>query len=197
ASVHADRAAGQACIGPALCRGRSASAIRAGRAMTTLTTPVDTAAAPRVQALSPNQRAWLRFKRNRLGYRSLWIMVALLLLSAFAEVLCNDAPLIAYYNGELAFPVFSNPPETRYGGASATPTDWSDPLITERFAKPGNWRLRALNPHSATSLDYFQKEPNPAPPTLGNWLGTDSLGQDMVARLLYGFRVSILFGLAL
>src|SRR5262249_773894 len=70
-------------------------------------------------------------------------------------------------------------------------------LITERFAKPGNWRLRALNPHSATSLDYFQKEPNPAPPTLRNWLGTDSLGQDMVARLLYGFRVSILFGLAL
>ena len=147
--------------------------------------------------MSPNQRAWLRFKRNRLGYRSLWIMVILLLLSAFAEVLSNDRPLLAYYNGELTFPVFHNPPETRYGGDFATPTDWSDPLIAEQFAKPGNWWVRAINPHSATSLDYFQKEPNPAPPSARNWLGTDSLGQDMVARLLYGFRVSILFGLAL
>jgi microcin C transport system permease protein len=147
--------------------------------------------------LSPNQRAWLRFKRNRLGYRSLWIMAALLLLSALAEFLCNDRALVAYYNGQLTFPVFSNPPETHYGGDFATPTDWSDPLIAEQFAKPGNWRLRAINPHSATSLDYFQKEPNPAPPNAHNWLGTDSLGQDMVARLLYGFRVSILFAFAL
>ncbi|HUL63587.1 MAG TPA: ABC transporter permease [Burkholderiaceae bacterium] len=153
---------------------------------------------PRVaRPISPNQRAWARFKRNRLGYRSLWIFGVLLVLSALAEFICNDRPLIAYYNGELTFPVFSNHPEMRYGGDFGTPTDWSDPLITEQFAKPGNWRVRAINPHSATSLDYFQKEPNPTPPSARNWLGTDSVGQDMVARLLYGFRVSILFALAL
>jgi len=94
-------------------------------------------------------------------------------------------------------PIFHNPPETAYGGDFATPTDWKDPFIAEQFAKPGNWKLETPNPHSATSTDYFQKEPNPAPPSKKNWLGTDSLGQDMVARLLYGFRVSILFALAL
>ena len=147
--------------------------------------------------LSPNQRAWLRFKRNRVGYASLWIMVALLVVSFLAELISNDRPLIARYDGELSFPVFHNRPETAYGGDFSTPTDWSDPFIAAQFAKPGNWMLRTLNPHSATSTDYFQKAPNPAPPSAKNWLGTDGVGQDMVARLLYGFRVSILFGLAL
>ncbi|HTT11201.1 MAG TPA: ABC transporter permease [Burkholderiaceae bacterium] len=146
---------------------------------------------------SPNQRAWARFKRNRLGYRSLWILGVVLGLSLLAEFVSNDRPLIAHFNGEFTFPVFHNPAETRYGGDFATPTDWSDPLIAEQFAKPGNWWLRAMNQHSATSLDYFQKEPNPAPPSARNWLGTDSFGRDMVARLLYGFRVSILFACAL
>ena len=160
-------------------------------------TSLGDAAAPRAKPLSPNQRAWARFRRNRLGTASLWIMVALLVVSALAEVLSNDRPLVASYNGSLSFPVFNNPPETAYGGDFATPTDWKDPFITEQFAKAGNWRLGTLNPHSATSTDYFQKEPNPASPSAKNWLGTDSLGQDMVARLLYGFRVSILFALAL
>ena len=155
------------------------------------------AAATRARPMSPNQRAWARFKRNRIGTWSLWIMVALLIVSALAEFISNDRPLVAKYNGEWTFPVFSNPPETAYGGDFRTPTDWSDPFIAEQFAKPGNWMLRTINPHSATSTDYFQKEPNPAPPSSRNWLGTDSLGQDMVARLLYGFRVSIVFALAL
>lgn len=156
-----------------------------------------TLALPTARPLSPNQRAWARFKRNRLGYRSLWFLGALLLLSALAEVLSNDRPIVAYFNGELTFPLFYNPPEKNYGGDFATPTDWSDPLIDEQFAKPGNWRIRAINPHSATSIRYFQKDPNPAPPSVHNWLGTDALGRDMVARLLYGFRVSILFAFAL
>jgi len=153
--------------------------------------------AQRAKPLSPNQRAWARFRRNRIGTASLWLMVALLVVSALAELLSNDRPLIASYNGSLSFPIFHNPPETAYGGDFATPTDWKDPLIAEQFAKPGNWKLGTVNPHSATSTDYFQKMPNPAPPSAKNWLGTDSLGQDMLARLLYGFRVSILFALAL
>jgi microcin C transport system permease protein len=147
--------------------------------------------------MSPNQRAWARFCRNRLGTASLWIMCGLLVLSALAELISNDRPLVASYNGAWSFPVFHNPPETAYGGDFATPTDWKDPFIAEQFAKPGNWKLDTLNPHSASSTDYFQKEPNPTPPNAKNWLGTDSLGRDMVARLLYGFRVSMLFALTL
>ncbi|HEY5310486.1 MAG TPA: ABC transporter permease [Casimicrobiaceae bacterium] len=153
--------------------------------------------APAYRPMSPNQRAWARFRRNRIGTASLWIMCVLLVVSALAEVISNDRPLVARYDGSWSFPVFHNPPETAYGGDFATPTDWKDPFIVEQFAKPGNWKLDTINPHSATSTDYFQKEPNPAPPSSRNWLGTDSLGQDMVARLLYGFRVSILFALAL
>jgi len=157
----------------------------------------ETNGATRRKSLSPNQRAWARFRRNRIGTWSLKLMLALLLLSALAEVISNDRPLVARYDGAWSFPIFHNPPETAYGGDFATPTDWKDPFIAEQFAKPGNWKLDTLNPHSATSTDYFQKEANPAPPSAKNWLGTDSLGQDMVARLLYGFRVSILFALAL
>lgn len=147
--------------------------------------------------LSPNQRAWARFRRNRLGVWSLWIVVALLVVSALAEVLSNDKPLIARYEGELFFPLFNNQPEVRFGGDFRTPTDWSDPFIQQQFAKPGNWMLKPPNRHSATSIEYFSKPPNPTPPNADHWLGTDPLGRDMVARLLYGFRVSILFAFAL
>lgn len=161
--------------------------------------PATTAASlePAMPPLSPNQRAWRRFKRSRLGAWSLWIFVFLLALSALADVLSNDKPLIARYNGELFFPLLKNPSEVRFGGDFMTPTDWSDPFIAEQFAKPGNWMLRPPNHHSATSIEYFAKPPNPAPPNSNNWLGTDELGRDMIARLLYGFRVSVLFALAL
>jgi microcin C transport system permease protein len=148
-------------------------------------------------SLSPNQRAWLRFKRNRLGYISLCIFIALLVLATFAELISNDRPLVAHYNGETVFPMFSNPPETRFGGDFGTATDWKDPFITEQFAKPGNWALVTLNPHSATSVNYFDPNSSPAAPSAANWLGTDGDGRDMVARLLYGFRVSIWFALVL
>ncbi|MEO6408988.1 MAG: ABC transporter permease, partial [Burkholderiaceae bacterium] len=146
---------------------------------------------------SPTQRAWARFRRNRLGTVSLAIFVAMLVLSAMAELLSNDKPLLASYHGQLYFPLFHNPPEVSFGGDFRTPTDWRDPFIDEQFAKPDNWRLHTLNRHSATSTDYFSKPPNPTPPSATNILGTDPIGRDMVARLLYGFRVSILFAIAL
>jgi len=146
---------------------------------------------------SPNQRAWARFKRNRIGYYSLWIFLALLVVATLAEFISNDRPLVAKYQGQWYFPVLDNPPETTFGGDFRTATDWKDPLIAENFARPGNWALHAINPHSATSLDYFQKPPNPAPPNESSLLGTDEVGRDMIARLIYGFRVSIYFALAL
>jgi len=169
--------------------------------MTPLTAPVEPVVSHAVirtaVPLSPNRRAWTRFKRNRLGVWSLAIFALLLLVSLFAEVLSNDQPLIARYDGEWLFPMVHNPPELQIGGDFKTPIDWSDPFTLQQFAKPGNWMLRTLNRHSATSLEYFSKPANPAPPNADHWLGTDQVGRDMVARLLYGFRVSILFALAL
>ena len=146
---------------------------------------------------SPNQRAWARFKRNRLGYVSLWIFGTLLLLCTFAELISNDRPLVTRIDGQWYAPVFSNPSEKQLGGDFATGTDWKDPLITDLLAKPGNVALFTLNPHSADSLDYFDKSLPPAAPSSRNWLGTDSKARDLLARLIYGFRVSVWFALAL
>ncbi|MGL6109613.1 MAG: ABC transporter permease subunit, partial [Rubrivivax sp.] len=153
-----------------------------------------------LKPMSPNQRAWARFRRNRIGYVSLWCFVAFLVLATFAELVSNDRPLVARYQGELYFPLFKNHPETTFGGDFGTPTDWKDPLITEQFAQPGeprNWALFTLNTYSARTSNPFELEPSPAPPSALHWLGTDGQGQDMVARLLYGFRVSIWFAFAL
>jgi microcin C transport system permease protein len=155
------------------------------------------AAPPAAKPMSPNQRAWARFKRNRIGYVSLWCFVVVLVLATFAELVSNDRPLVARYDGQLYFPLFKNHPETRFGGDFGTPTDWSDPLIAEAFARPGNWALFTLNRYGARTSNPFEAEPSPAAPSRLHWLGTDSLGQDMVARLLYGFRVSIWFAFAL
>jgi microcin C transport system permease protein len=162
-------------------------------------TPLDTAAPaqPAVKPLSPNQRAWARFKRHRIGYVSLWIFVVMLVLATFAELISNDRPIVAKINGQWYAPMFNNPTEKALGGDFGTGTDWKDPFITDLLDKPGTWAFITLNPHSANSTDYFDKALPPAPPSANNWLGTDSNSRDMVARLLYGFRVSIWFALAL
>jgi len=159
---------------------------------------IATSGAPRSgKSLSPNQRAWARFKRNRLGYVALWVFAVLLAVATLAELFSNDRPLVARYQGEWFVPIVNNQPESRFGGDFLTQTDWHDPFIREQFAKDGNWALFTLNPYSATSVNYFDKTPAPAPPSRTNLLGTDDSGRDMVARLLYGFRVSVWFGFAL
>ena len=146
---------------------------------------------------SPNQRAWARFRRHRIGYFSLWVFGGLLLLSTLAEVFSNDKPFVAHIAGQYLAPAINNPSERSLGGDFLTPTDWKDPLVATWLSQPGNWAIGAPNPHSATSIDYFQKTPSPGAPTAKNWLGTDEKGRDMLARLLYGFRVSIWFAIAL
>jgi microcin C transport system permease protein len=157
----------------------------------------DAPAGAGAKPLSPNQRAWARFRRNRLGCVSLWLFAALLAVATFAELVSNDKPFVARVNGAWHFPAISNPPEIRLGGDFYTPTDWKDPFIAGLMTQAGNWSLGAPNPHSANSTDYFAKEAPPSPPTAGNWLGVDDKGRDMLARLLYGFRVSIWFAIAL
>jgi microcin C transport system permease protein len=148
-------------------------------------------------SLSPNQRAWARFRRNRLGYVSLCIFVLLLALASMAELIANDRPFVARYRGTWYAPVFSNPPERALGGDFNTPTDWHDPYILKKMAEPGNFAVFTLIRNSAASLNQFASLPDPAPPNADNWLGTDEVGRDMLARLLYGFRISAWFGLAL
>ncbi len=148
-------------------------------------------------SLSPSALAWRRFKRNRMGFVSLVLFVVLFLVSLASELVSNEKPLVASYQGQLYFPVFNNPPETAFGGDFATPTDYFDPFIRQQLAQPGNWAVFPLNPYHHSTLNYFAKEPNPAAPSADNWLGTDDRGRDLLARLLYGFRVSVLFALAL
>ncbi len=149
------------------------------------------------KSLSPRQRAWRRFRAHPLGYWSLLLFSALFVLSLSAELVSNDRPLAVHYEGEWYFPLVRDYPETAFGGDFPTPTDYLDPFIGERLAEPGNFALFPPNRYSYNTLNYFSPSPNPAPPSSENWLGTDDRGRDVLARLLYGFRVSILFGLAL
>ena len=146
---------------------------------------------------SPSQRAWRRFRRNRLGFVSLVIFCTLVVLSLFAEVISNDKPLVVRYNGEFYLPLVKDYPETTFGGDFQTATDYLDPFIREQLTKDGNWAIYPPNPYGAKTINYFAKSPNPAGPTLDNLLGTDDRGRDLLAQLIYGFRLNVLFGLAL
>lgn len=155
--------------------------------------PVSRSARPR----SPGERAWRRFRENRRGYVSLWIFSILLLTSLFAEVLSNHKPLVVQYQGSFYFPFLKIYPEITFGGDFLTEADYNDPYVESLLTKDGNWVLYAPNRHSFNSINYFTANPNPAAPSRDNLLGTDDRGRDVLARLLYGFRLSVLFALAL
>lgn len=147
--------------------------------------------------LSPGRRAWLRFRRHRFGYWSLILFLLLFGISLCAELISNDKPLLVHYQGQWYCPLLNDYAETVFGGDFPTPADYLDPFLQQRFAEPGNFALYPLNHYSFNTLNYFAPSPNPAAPSAENWLGTDDRGRDVFARLLYGFRLSILFGLAL
>jgi len=144
---------------------------------------------------SPARRAWRRFRSNRLGYVSLVLFMCLFGASLFAELLSNDKPLIARYDGHWYFPVLQTLPETTFGGDFPTPTDYLDPKIRENLSKPGNFAIYPPNPYHYQTINYFAKNPNPSRPDSANILGTDDKGRDLFARLLYGFRISVVFAM--
>ncbi|MES2565080.1 MAG: ABC transporter permease [Pseudomonadota bacterium] len=157
--------------------------------------PNSTSLTPRAAAQSPARRAWRRFRSNRLGFISLVLFAVLFGLSLLAEVLSNDKPLIVKYNGDWYFPIVQTLPETTFGGDFPTPTDYLDPLIRDNLSKPGNFALFPPNAYHHSTINYFAKEPSPSAPTAENLLGTDDRGRDLLARLIYGFRISIVFAL--
>jgi microcin C transport system permease protein len=146
---------------------------------------------------SPGRRAWRRFKRNRLGFWSLVIFSVLVVASLFAEVLSTDKPLVVRYEGTTYFPVARDYSEKTFGGDFETPADYLDPFIRERITAGSNWAIYAPNPYGPKTLNYFASSPNPAAPSRENFFGSDDRGRDLLAQLIYGFRVSVLFALAL
>jgi microcin C transport system permease protein len=147
--------------------------------------------------LSPAKRRWRRFKKNRRGYFSLLIFLAAFLASLGSELISNDKPFLVFYQGKTYLPLLVSYPETTFGGDFDTETDYRDPFFLERMAKPGNFAFFPLNPHSYNSINLAIDGPVPSPPTRKNLLGTDDRGRDVLARLLYGFRLSVVFGLVL
>lgn len=152
---------------------------------------------PAVASISPGRRAWRRFRQSRLGFVSLVIFSTLVVLSLFAEVLSNDKPLVVSYQGTLYFPLVREYSEKTFGGDFETPADYLDPFIKTRLQQGQNWAIYPPNPYGPRTINYFAKEPNPSAPSRDNLLGTDDRGRDLLAQLIYGFRLSVLFGLAL
>jgi len=144
-----------------------------------------------------SSRRWRRFKANKRGYYSLILFSLCFLLSLGAEILSNDKPLLVSYQGSLYFPLLREYPETTFGGEFDTETDYQDPFVKQRLTSGGNLALFAPNPHSYASINLQLNQPVPSPPDGSNYLGTDDRGRDVLARLLYGFRLSVIFAFIL
>ena len=142
------------------------------------------------------QRRLDSFRRNRRGFWSLWIFLAVFLISLFAEFIANDRPILLRFDGAWYFPIFADYPETAFGGEFPTTADYRDPAVEKLIAAKG-WMLWPPIPFSYTTINYDLPSPAPSPPSRVNWLGTDDQGRDVLARLIYGFRISVLFGLVL
>lgn len=147
--------------------------------------------------LSPLTRRRLdAFRRNRRGFWALWLFLALFVVTLGAELVANDRPIVVSYQGSLYFPVVKNYPEVTFGGDFLTYTDYRDPYMAAKISENG-WALWPPIRHDYQSLSTEITRPHPAPPSAENLLGTDDQGRDVAARLIYGLRLSILFGLAL
>nr|WP_301289524.1 ABC transporter permease [Natronocella acetinitrilica] len=148
-------------------------------------------------ALSPiNERRWQQFRANRRGWWSLWIFLVLFVLTLGAELIANDRPIVVHFDGGWYFPIVNDYPETTFGGDFPTATDYRDNFVRELIEADG-WMLWPIIPYSYRTINQDLNQPAPSPPSAENWLGTDDHGRDVMARLIYGFRISVLFGLAL
>ncbi|MDA3869755.1 MAG: ABC transporter permease [Gammaproteobacteria bacterium] len=147
--------------------------------------------------ITPGQRSWLRFKGSRRGYVSLWLFSILFILSLFAEVLFNDKPLLVNYQDDYYVPFLVSYPETTFGGDFETEADYTDEYVRERITQGDNWVIDPPVRFSYNTINFTSDAANPAPPSSDNLIGTDDRGRDVLSRLVYGFRLSVLFAFAL
>ena len=143
-----------------------------------------------------NQRRWQAFKANRRGYWSLHLFLLLLLFASLAELVANDRPLAVIYEGDIYLPVWNDYYETSFGGDLELSADYRDPYLRELIDAKG-WMLWPPIRFSYDTINYDLTQPSPSPPDTRNWLGTDDQARDVLARLIYGFRTAVFFGLAL
>ncbi|UCD68530.1 MAG: ABC transporter permease [Betaproteobacteria bacterium] len=147
--------------------------------------------------LSPMTRRRLQnFCANRRGLWSFWIFLALLAATLPAEFIANDKPIIVSYQGSFYMPIFRAYPETTFGGQFETEADYRDPYVASKIDEAG-WMIWPLVPYSYRTVAWDLPAPAPSPPDSGHWLGTDDQARDVVARVIYGFRISVLFGFIL
>ncbi|OED39864.1 ABC transporter permease [Chromatiales bacterium (ex Bugula neritina AB1)] len=148
--------------------------------------------------MSPlNQRRLDNFKRNKRGYWSFWIFAVLFVVSIGAELVANDKPVLAQYDGRWYFPVFKAYTETEFGGEFESEADYTDPYIQELIEEKNGRMFWPIVPFSYDTIDFELDSPPPTRPSRRHWLGTDDQGRDILARVIYGFRISVLFGLLL
>lgn len=143
-----------------------------------------------------NQARWARFCQNRRGFWSLWIFLVIFVLALLSNVLANDKPLLARYQGHWYLPFMVNYSETTFGGELETSADYQDPFVLKQLEEKG-WVVWAPIRSSFNSINFATTQPFPSPPSAQNWLGTDSNGHDVLAQILYGLRISLFFGVLL
>ncbi len=143
-----------------------------------------------------NRRRLNNFKANKRGYWSLWIFAVIFVVTLFAEFVANDKPFLVYYDGGLYMPIFKGYPETTFGGEFLTETDFRDPVVAEKINAQG-WMIWPLIRYHHRTVAWDLPVPAPSPPDGEHWLGTDDQARDLTARLIYGFRISVLFGFTL
>jgi microcin C transport system permease protein len=143
-----------------------------------------------------NQRRLANFRANRRGYVSLYLFTALFVISLCAELIANDRPLLIRYDGSYYYPLFETYPETEFGGFFPTEAVYTDPVVQELIAEKG-WAIWPPIRYSYDTVAYDLTGPAPSPPSRDHWLGTDDQARDVTARVIYGFRISVLFGLIL
>ena len=143
-----------------------------------------------------NQRRWANFKANKRGFWALWIFLLLFTVTLFAEFVANDNPLLVKFDGHYYSPVFASYPETQFGGEFETEARYRDPYVKKLIEAKG-WMIWPPIRYSYNTINYNLATPAPSPPDAENWLGTDDQGRDVLARVIYGFRISVLFGLTL
>lgn len=139
---------------------------------------------------------WRKFKASKRGFYAFWMFLTVFFVSLGAEFVANDKPLVVYCDGQWYFPIIDNPPETVFGGEFLTPADYKDPFVRRKINENGFFVMPPI-PYRYDTIVYDLPLPAPSAPSLKNWLGTDDLGRDVAARLIYGVRFSLLFGLLL